>query len=84
MSAHLRSEARASGWPENVVSNLHVTHSDGSFKVRSHPGQHAQVMDLEYGTPGSQPNRAIHRFTNNQKEAEKFLIKRTLHHMGVK
>ena len=84
MSAHLRSEARASGWPDHVVSNLHVTHSDGSFKVRSHPEHHDQVMDLEYGTSSNRPNRAIHRFTNNQHEAEKFLIKRTLHHMGVK
>ena len=84
MSAHLRSEARASGWPDHVVSNLHVTHSNGSFSIHAHPGHRNDVMDLEYGTSSSRPNRAIHRFTTNQKESEKFLVKRMFHHLGIK
>jgi hypothetical protein len=84
MSAHLRSEARKAGWPDHIVSNLHVTHSNGSFNIHAHPDQREDVLDLEYGTTSTQPNRAIHRFSKNQHEAEKFLVKRLFHHMGVK
>lgn len=84
MSAHLRSEARASGWPDHLVSGLHVRHSGGSFTVHAHPSSRSDVMNMEYGTTSNQPNRAIHRFNNDQKEAEKFLVGRLGHHMGVK
>ena len=82
MSAHLRSEARASGWPEHIVSGLHVRHDKGSFTVHSHPEHHQDVMNLEYGTSSTRPNAAIRRFNNRQQEAEKFLMKRAMHHAG--
>ena len=81
MSAHLRSETRASGWPERVVRGMHVTYDDGKFAVRSHPTHKAEVLNLEYGTPDTQPTAAIRRFNNRQYESEKFLVKRTMHHM---
>jgi hypothetical protein len=84
MSAHLRSEARASGWPDHLVSSLHVRHNSGSFTVHAHPSSRADVMDMEYGTTSIQPTAAIRRFNNDQKEAEQFLIGRLGHHMGVK
>ena len=83
MSAHLRSEARASGWPEHIVSTLHVKHSGGAFTVHAHPDYQKDVMDLEYGTPSTQPTAAIRRFNNRQQEAERFLIKRAFHHAGA-
>jgi hypothetical protein len=82
MSAHLRTEARASGWPNNVVRNLSVRHQDGEFTVHSHEGHRDQVLDLEYGTPSTQPTAAIRRFANRQQEAEKFLVGRVGKHMG--
>ena len=81
MSAHLRSETRASGWPERVVRGMHVTYGDGKFAVRSHPDHKDEVLNLEYGTPDTQPTAAIRRFNNRQYESEKFLVKRTMHHM---
>ena len=84
MSAHLRSEARASGWPEHVVSNLHVKHDSGSFTIHAHPDQRQQVMDLEYGTTTTRPTAAIRRFNNDQRRADKFLIHRMAEHMKAR
>ena len=82
MSAQLRSEARASGWPDHIVRSLHVAHQDGEFNVLAHPDHRAEAMNLEYGTPGTQPTAAIRRFNNRTREAEKFLMGRTMAHLG--
>ena len=82
MSAHLRSEARASGWPEHIVRNLHVSHKDGEFNVHAHPNHESHVLDLEYGTPSTQPTAAIRRFSNRQGESADFLVRRAMHHLG--
>lgn len=82
LSAHLRSEARASGWPDHIVRSLHVAHQDGEFSVHGHPDHRKETMDLEYGTPGTQPTAAIRRFSNRTREAEKFLMGRTMAHLG--
>ena len=82
MSAKLRSEARASGWPNHIIRHLGVAHSDGAFTVHSHEDHRSAVMDLEYGTTTQRPTAAIRRFGNRQAEAERFLMSRTLHHMG--
>ena len=82
MSAQLRSEARASGWPSHIVRTLHVAHSDGAFTVHSHDDHRAEALNLEYGTPGTQPTAAIRRFANRTSESEKFLLGRTMKHLG--
>lgn len=82
MSAQLRSEARASGWPDNIVRGMHVTYDKGSFVVRSHPDHKPQVLNLEYGTPDTQPTAAIRRFSNRQHSSEYFLLKRAMQHIG--
>lgn len=81
MSAHLRSEARASEWPDHVVSHLSVAYNDGQFAVHAHDDHRAQVLDLEYGTPSKQPTAVIRRFSNRLSDIEKFLVLRTGHHM---
>jgi len=81
MGAHLRSEARASGWPEKIVKHLHVRHDNGSFTVHGNPAHKVQILDLEYGTPDTQPTAAIRRFNNRQTEAEKFLVNRAMRHL---
>jgi hypothetical protein len=82
MSAHLRSETRASGWPEHIVRGMHVTYDAGNFAVHSHPDHRDEVLNLEYGTPGTQPTAAIRRHANRTSEAEKFLLGRTAKHLG--
>ena len=81
MGAHLRSEARASGWPEKIVRNLHVRHSDGAFTIHGNPTNKAEILNLEYGTPDTQPTAAMRRFNNRQQEAEKFLVNRAMRHL---
>ena len=81
MGAHLRSEARASGWPEKIVRNLHVRHSDGVFTIHGNPTHKTEILNLEYGTPDTQPTAAMRRFNNRQQEAEKFMLARTMQHM---
>ena len=81
MGAHLRSEARASGWPEKIVRNLHVRHSDGAFTIHGNPTHQTEILNLEYGTPDTHPTAAMRRFNNRQQEAEKFMLARTMQHM---
>ena len=80
MSAKLRTEAKASGWPAHIASSMHVQYRDGEFTVHSHPDHRNQVLDLEYGTPGNPPTAAIRRFNNRQQEAEKFLVHNAYRH----
>ena len=75
LTARLRSETRASGWPDEVTRHMSV-HFDGDFHVHSHPSHKDQVHNLEYGTPDTQPTAAIRRFANRTHEAEKFLVGR--------
>jgi len=82
MSAQVRSEARASGWPSHIVRTLHISHNDGAFTVHSHEKHRAEALNLEYGTPGTQPTAAIRRFANRTSESEKFLLGRTMKHLG--
>lgn len=81
MGAHLRIEARKSGWPEDVIRHLSVQHKDGSFNVHAHESHKNQVLNLEYGTPSTQPTAAIRRFNNRSRDAETFLARRTMRHL---
>ena len=83
MSAQLRAEARASGWPHNIVRGLHVryTPNDG-FTAHVHPDHFDEAQDLEYGTPGTRPTYAIRRFSNRLSESEEFLTERIFAHLG--
>lgn len=84
MSAHVRAETRASGWPEDIVRGMHVKYTDGQFSVHSHPDHKDDVLNLEYGTPDSQPTAALRRYSNRTSEAQKFLLGRTAVHLGGK
>lgn len=77
MSAHLRIEARKSGWPDDVVRHLSVRHDDGAFTVHSHEDHRNRVMDLEYGNTSQRPTAAIRRFGNRTAASEKFLLSQT-------
>jgi hypothetical protein len=83
MSAQLRAEAKASGWPHNIIRGLHVryTPADG-FTAHVHPSQFEMAQDLEYGTPGQRPTYAIRRFSNRLSESEAFLTERLFAHLG--
>ena len=82
MSAQVRSEARASGWPEHVVRNTHVKYDSGKFTAHVHPTHSAEAADLEYGNTNQRPTAAIRRASNRTKEVEKFLVGRISHRVG--
>lgn len=64
LSQHLRKHALDSGWPSRLAMSLGVNHRDGHY-VTSYPEHLADdVLDLEYGTPGSPPSPAIRQFHN--------------------
>ena len=73
MSALMRTEARASGWPDKVVRSITV---DDSFNVNVGKAHHALAMDLEYGTPNTQPTAALRRMGNRTTEVEQFFVRR--------
>ena len=81
MSAKLRSEARASGWPDHVIRHMSVMYNDGTFTIHSHDDHRDTALDWEYGTPNRQPTAAIRRFANRQGEAERFLLNRAMRHV---
>ena len=82
LSAHLRTEARKSGWPDHIVRTMHVTYGKDGFKNHVHPEYRADAMNLEYGTTYSQPTAAIRRFKNRTGQAESFFNKRFGAHLG--
>lgn len=83
LSAHLRSQARASGWPEHIVRHMRVSYA-GDFKIGAHPEHMKEIENLEYGTPSTQPTAALRRFGNRTQEAEKFLMGRIAQQLGGK
>jgi hypothetical protein len=83
MSAQLRAEARASGWPHKIVRGLHVRYTPAEgFTAHVHPSHFDEAQDLEYGTPGTRPTYAIRRFSNRLSESEEFLTERIFAHLG--
>jgi len=82
LSAGLRNEARTSGWPEHVVRHMSVSYTKDGFDAHVHDDHHAEAMNLEYGTPSTQPSAAVRRFANRMTEAEKFLTGRMHSHLG--
>ena len=73
MSALMRTEARASGWPDKVVRSITV---DDSFNVNVGKEHHSLAMNLEYGTPDTQPTAALRRMSNRTTEVEHFFVRR--------
>jgi len=82
MTSHLRVEAHNSGWPEHVARSLHVKHGDDGFTSHVHDAHHSDAMNVEYGTPSTQPNAAIRRSSNRTEQAESFFMKRLTNHLG--
>ena len=82
MSALLRSEAQASGWPSDVSRTLRVSHGKNGFEAHVSKRHYQSAMDLEYGTPNTQPTAAVRRFKNRQDEAEHFFVGRLEKHFG--
>lgn len=82
MTAHLRSEAHASGWPSDVFRKMHVSHSNGSFDVHVDEKHLDRALDLEYGTPDTQPTAAIRRFANRTAGAENLITGRMSQILG--
>lgn len=83
MSAQLRAEAKASGWPSKIISGLHVRYtSNDGFTAHVHPSHFDEAQDLEYGTPGQRPTYAIRRFSNRMSESEEFLTSRLFARLG--
>jgi hypothetical protein len=77
MGAHLRTQARKSNWPDEVVRGMGVGYKKGQgFSAHVHESHKAKALDLEYGTPGNSPTATIRRFANRTNEAEKFISKR--------
>lgn len=82
MTAHLRAETKASGWPDHITGGMRVSHNNGTFGVHYGDSHKDQVHDLEYGTPDRRPTAAIRRFSNRTREAEKFLVQRLFKGIG--
>ena len=81
LSAHLRTEARRSGWSDDVVNSMHVTYGKDGFASHVSKKHFDKARDLEYGTPDTQPTAAVRRFNNRTAQAETFLLNRLYQHL---
>jgi hypothetical protein len=81
VGAHLRSEAKANGWPSHVVSSTSVSYSKNGFNANVSEKHHAEALDYEYGTPSRQPSGAIRHTANRTAESENFLVNRLFQHL---
>ena len=61
---------------------MSVSYTKDGFDAHVHDDHHAEAMNLEYGTPSTQPSAAVRRFANRMTEAEKFLTGRMHSHLG--
>jgi hypothetical protein len=76
MTAHIRAEAHASGWPSEVTRGLHVKYGENGYQAHVHDSHKEIAHNLEYGTPDTQPTAAVRRYANRTHEAETFLVGR--------
>ena len=83
MSAGLRKEARASGWPSHVTNSLRMHYDRNGFDVRVHESHQDTAMDYEYGSTEKQPTAAVRRFLNRAQSSEQHFIKQAFKHLGV-
>lgn len=81
LSAHLRTEARKSGWSNDVVNSMNVTYGKDGFNSHVSSKHYEIAQDFEYGTPDTQPTAAVRRFNNRTAEAQHFLINRLHKHL---
>ena len=81
VGAHMRSEAKATGWPSHVVSGMSVSYSKGGFDANVNEKHHSEALDHEYGTPDRQPSGAIRHTANRTAESENFLVNRLYKHL---
>jgi hypothetical protein len=81
LSAHLRTEARKSGWSDDVVRSMNVTYDKDGFAAHVDARNHVKALDLEYGTPTTQPTAAVRRFSNRTAEAQHFFVNRLFKHI---
>jgi len=82
VTAHVRDEARNSGWPEDLIHSTHVSYGEDGFTAHTHDKHAEKVKDLEYGTPSSRPTAALRRAANRTHEAESFFVQRLAQHLG--
>lgn len=81
LSARLRTEARKSGWSNDVVKSMTVVYGKDGFTSHVSNRHYKTAQNLEYGTPDTQPTAAVRRFNNRTAEAQDFLIKRLYKHI---
>lgn len=81
LSAHLRTEARKSGWSDDVVRSMHVTYDKDGFTSHVGARHYNKALNLEYGTPDTQPTAAVRRFNNRTAEAQHFFVNRLFKHI---
>jgi hypothetical protein len=81
LSARLRTEARKSGWSDDIVKSMTVVYGKDGFTSHVGKKHYVKAQDLEYGTPTTQPTAAVRRFNNRTAEAQDFLVKRLYKHI---
>jgi len=81
VGAHVRSEAKANGWPSHVVRSTSVSYSKNGFAANVDEKHYKEALDYEYGTPDRQPSAAIRHTANRTAESENFLINRLFQHL---
>ena len=87
LTVELRQYALSMGWPDRVVSNLHIKQDDGVYTVSFPSDIQEEVNNLEYGNPdGTPPSPVISTFLKtkiNEKHFEAGLSK-SLKKAGLK
>lgn len=76
LTAQLRSECMASGWPPQVANRMSVKYTGNKLVVDIPESIKSEADNLEYGSPSVQLTAAIRRFGNRPEMGEAFLLKR--------
>jgi hypothetical protein len=75
----LNEDAKAAGWPENIVNSLTVDFNGDSLLVKYPDELASEIDDLEYGKPYGVPNPVIRSFIyGSEPYIREVLVCRTL------
>jgi hypothetical protein len=84
MTMELRGNALKAGWHKEVVDNLQVKHSDGSFSVHVHPDFKDRAFVHEYGDEKSKGTAVIRRYNKPESGDKAFMKALKVHADGKK
>ena len=84
MTSDIRQSALDHNWHPDVVRNMQVKYTDGSFNVHIHPDYEERAFVHEYGSETSRPTAVIRKYETQSHNAVSTFATSFMEHLGGK